>query len=253
MEEKGLKFLLKLLLSINMTRDHKLFLKWMIQYSLIFFFLYFIYDQGLVYKILTSDKSYITSLILFLFFVVSAHCSYFTYVISSELNKAHVIKKNLLRDNVKLRIVENSLILTSKGEISNGIVKDYFVDLIGLKKNGATTHVQILETYIKKTVGFYEFGWFCSDVMLKLGLIGTVIGFIIMLGSLSDITTFDVTLLQGVLTTMGSGMGVALYTTLSALVAGVFIAIQYFNLEGGCEELFSVLNQISEVSIDNSL
>ena len=184
---------------------------------------------------------------------MSAHCSYFTYVISSELNKAHVIKKNLLRDNVKLRIVENSLILTSKGEISNGIVKDYFVDLIGLKKNGATTHVQILETYIKKTVGFYEFGWFCSDVMLKLGLIGTVIGFIIMLGSLSDITTFDVTLLQGVLTTMGSGMGVALYTTLSALVAGVFIAIQYFNLEGGCEELFSVLNQISEVSIDNSL
>ena len=67
---------------------------------------------------------------------MSAHCSYFTYVISSELNKAHVIKKNLLRDNVKLRIVENSLILTSKGEISNGIVKDYFVDLIGLKKMG---------------------------------------------------------------------------------------------------------------------
>ena len=81
--------------------------------------------------------------------------------------------------------------------------------------------------------------------MLKLGLIGTVIGFIIMLGSLSDITTFDVTLLQGVLTTMGSGMGVA-------LVGGVLIA-QYYNLEGGCEELFSVLNQISEISIDNSL
>ena len=51
-----------------------------------------------------------------------------------------------------------------------------------------------------------------------------------MLSSLSDITTFDVTLLQGVLTTMGSGMGVALYTTLSALVTGVLIAIQYYNL-----------------------
>ena len=87
--------------------------------------------------------------------------------------------------------------------------------------------------------------------MLKLGLIGTVIGFIIMLGSLSNITTFDVSLLQGVLTTMGSGMGVALYTTLSALVTGVFIAIQYFNLEDGCEELFSVINQISEVSLDD--
>jgi hypothetical protein len=52
---------------------------------------------------------------------------------------------------------------------------------------------------------------------------------------------------------MGSGMGVALYTTLSALVGGVLIAVQYYNLESGCEELFSVLNQISEISIDNSL
>ena len=112
---------------------------------------------------------------------------------------------------------------------------------------------RILDTYIKKANGFFEFGWFCSDIMLKLGLIGTVIGFIIMLSSLADITTFDVTLLQGVLTTMGSGMGVALYTTLSALVTGVLIAIQYYNLESGCEELFSVLNQISEVSIDNSM
>ncbi len=236
-----------------MTRDHKLFLKWMVQFGMIFFFIYFVYDQDLILKILSSDRSYITSLILFLFFVVSTHCSYFTFIISSELNKAHIIKKNLLRENVKLRIVDERLILTSKGEISSGIVCDYFKDLIGLKKGGATTHVQILETYIKKTINYYEFGWFCSDIMLKLGLIGTVIGFIIMLGSLSDITTFDVTLLQGVLTTMGSGMGVALYTTLSALVAGVLIAIQYFNLESGCEELFSVLNQISEISIDSSL
>ena len=107
------------------------------------------------------------------------------------------------------------MILTSKGEISNGIVCDYFKDLIGLKKSGASSHVQILDTYIKKTTGVYEFGWFCSDIMLKLGLIGTVIGFIIMLSSLADITTFDVTLLQGVLTTMGSGMGGTLYYSIS--------------------------------------
>ncbi len=236
-----------------MTRVHKLFLKWMLHYSLIFFFIFFVYDQGLIFKILSSDRSFITSLILFLFLIVSAHCAFFTFLISGELNKAHIIKKSLLRENVKLRIIENRLILTSKGEISDGIVCSYFKDLIGLKKSGATSHVQILDTYVKKTIGFYEFGWFCSDVMLKLGLIGTVIGFIIMLGSLANITTFDVTLLQGVLTTMGSGMGVALYTTLSALVTGVLIAIQYFNLENGCEELFSVLNQISEVSIDSSL
>ena len=109
------------------------------------------------------------------------------------------------------------------------------------------------ERDVKKKKYGYDVEWFVSEMMISLGMIGTVIGFIIMLGSLSDITTFDVSLLQGVLTTMGSGMGVALYTTLSALVTGVLIALQYFNLENGCEELFSVLNQVSEVSLDNSL
>tara|TARA_B100000989_G_C19510910_1_gene458987 strand:+ start:34 stop:594 length:561 start_codon:yes stop_codon:yes gene_type:complete len=184
--------------------------------------------------------------------IICCHCAYATFIISSELNKAHIIKKNLLRANVQLKIIDDNLILSSKGIVSNGIVADYFKDLLDLKNNGLNGHSQILESYVKKTNGYYELGWFSADLMLKLGLIGTVIGFIIMLGSLSDITTFDVTLLQGVLTTMGSGMGVALYTTLSALVTGVLIALQYFNLESGCEELFSVLNQISEVSINKS-
>ena len=76
------------------------------------------------------------------------------FKVSDELNKAHIIKKSLLKENVKLKIIDERLILTSKGEISNGIVCDYFKDLIGLKKNGATTHVQILDTYIKKPMGF---------------------------------------------------------------------------------------------------
>ena len=121
-------------------------------------------------------------------------------------------------------MVEDSLILTSKGEISEGIVSEYFKDLT--VKKWATSHVQHSRELCKKNSWVYEFGWFCSDIMLKLGLIGTVIGFSNSQVLLSDITTFDVTLLQGVLTTMGSGMGVALYTTLSALVAGVMVAIQ---------------------------
>ncbi len=235
-----------------MTRDHKLFLKWLLQFSLIFFFFYFIWDQGLIGELISKDRSYITSTILIIFMIICCHCAYATFIISSELNKAHIIKKNLLRANVQLKIIDDNLILSSKGIVSNGIVADYFKDLLDLKNNGLNGHSQILESYVKKTNGYYELGWFSADLMLKLGLIGTVIGFIIMLGSLSDITTFDVTLLQGVLTTMGSGMGVALYTTLSALVTGVLIALQYFNLESGCEELFSVLNQISEVSINKS-
>lgn len=236
-----------------MTRDHKLFLNWLLTFSLIFFFFYILYDNNVIQHLLSADRSYITSIIFSAFFIISMHCGFYTFLVSCELNKAHIIKKNLLKDDVKLRLIDDHLILSSKGEMSDGIVSQYFKDLINLKKKGDTESAQILDIYIKKVNAYFEFGWFSADIMLKLGLIGTVIGFIIMLGSLSDITTFDVSLLQGVLTTMGSGMGVALYTTLSALVTGVLIALQYFNLENGCEELFSVLNQVSEVSLDNSL
>ena len=236
-----------------MTKDHKLFLKWLLEFSLMIFFIYFIWDAGIISELIKSDKSFVTSIILILFLVICGHCCYNTFKISSELNKAHIIKKNLLKTNVKLTMVDNHLILTSKGEVSEGIVSEYFKDLINLKKKGSENHKQILDSYMQNANNACELGWFSADIMLKLGLIGTVIGFIIMLGSLSDITTFDVSLLQGVLTTMGSGMGVALYTTLSALVTGVLIAIQYFNLENGCEELYSVLNQVSEISFDKSL
>ena len=113
-----------------MTKVHKLFLKWLLQFSLMIFFIFFIFDQGLIVKIVSSDKSYITSLIILSFIAISIHCFYYTYIISDELNKAHVIKKSLLNENVKLRIIEGSLILTSKGEISDGIVSDYFKDLL---------------------------------------------------------------------------------------------------------------------------
>ena len=133
-----------------MTRSHKLFLNWLLQSSLIFFLIYFLSDQGIIFKIVSSDKSYITTLIMFVYIIVTIHCVYHTFLISKELNKAHIIKKSLIKENVKLRIIESNLILTSKGEISDGIVSHYFKDLIGLKKNGATSHVQILDSYKKK-------------------------------------------------------------------------------------------------------
>ena len=78
-----------------MTRVHKLFLKWLLQFSLMAFFIFFVFDQGLIVKIISSDKSYITSLILVLFIIISMHCFYHTFIISDELNKAHEIMNKI--------------------------------------------------------------------------------------------------------------------------------------------------------------
>ena len=77
----------------------------------------------------------------------------------------------------------------------------------------------------------YELGWFIVDVLIKLGLLGTVVGFIFMLSSLASITRLDIEIAQKLMTDMGAGMGIALYTTLTGLLAAIALSAQYYILE----------------------
>jgi F0F1-type ATP synthase membrane subunit c/vacuolar-type H+-ATPase subunit K len=81
-----------------------------------------------------------------------------------------------------------------------------------------------------------EVAWFISDTMLTLGMIGTVAGFILMLGdSFANIDTNNPETLKTALTGMALGMSTALYTTLVGLVCSQTLKIQLVNLESGKE------------------
>jgi flagellar motor component MotA len=76
---------------------------------------------------------------------------------------------------------------------------------------------------------FYEIvddGFFISDLLLKLGIVGTVIGFILMLSSLSTIDEMNLSKMNNLLLSMSGGMKVALYTTLSGLIGSILLTIQ---------------------------
>ena len=75
-------------------------------------------------------------------------------------------------------------------------------------------------------------GWFIAESCLVLGLIGTVTGFILMLGT--AFTELDVTNIQSVqnaLIKMSLGMSTALYTTLVGLISSLVIKIQLVTIE----------------------
>jgi len=75
-------------------------------------------------------------------------------------------------------------------------------------------------------------GWFISESMLALGMIGTVAGFILMLGSsFEGLDVEDTASLKETLTDMAMGMSTALYTTLTGLIFSQFTKIQLVNLE----------------------
>jgi hypothetical protein len=77
-----------------------------------------------------------------------------------------------------------------------------------------------------------KIGWFLSETCMAIGMIGTVIGFLLMLGSaFGNINVADTASLQTALKFMALGMSTALYTTLVGLVCGLYIKSQLVNLE----------------------
>ena len=80
-------------------------------------------------------------------------------------------------------------------------------------------------------------GWFAADSVLKIGLLGTIIGFILMLSPIAALASFDPASLQKALGEMSGGMAVALYTTLSGLIANHVLRFQYQFLADAMQKL----------------
>ena len=84
-------------------------------------------------------------------------------------------------------------------------------------------------------------GWFVADLMIKLGLLGTVIGFIFMLNSVAQMETTDLNAAKLMLTQMSGGMRIALFTTLAGLSSGLILGVQYQLLDRAADNLFGLI------------
>ena len=75
-------------------------------------------------------------------------------------------------------------------------------------------------------------GWFIAESCLALGMIGTVTGFLLMLGTaFKNIDISNTATLQDALSSMAMGMSTALYTTLIGLISSLLIKVQLINYE----------------------
>ena len=81
-----------------------------------------------------------------------------------------------------------------------------------------------------------EVGWFTSDLCLTIGMVGTVVGFIMMLSGFTKVDVSDVNTVQELIKSLGIGMSTALYSTLTGLICSALLKIQYFNLNQAVEK-----------------
>ncbi len=77
-----------------------------------------------------------------------------------------------------------------------------------------------------------EFCWFTASKLTTIGMIGTVIGFLMMLGlAFQDLNVEDVASVQTAIKFMALGMSTALVTTLVGLIGGLFLELQLVNFD----------------------
>jgi hypothetical protein len=93
--------------------------------------------------------------------------------------------------------------------------------------------IGILFNY-KKIVesGQNDLYWFASDAVLSLGMVGTIIGFLMVLGqAFIGIDPSSIESMTGAITILATGMSTALTTTLVGLITSIWMKLQLVILE----------------------
>jgi hypothetical protein len=236
---------------------HFLFLVWLLTTGLVVFGFVVCLDTGLLQEMVETDRSMISIVVIALYLVGLVHSLGRTWKLSRELNLVATWRNRLLAQSADapVAVSDGRLRLASGEALPDGFMSRYIVDLVRTKKNEQESGTpgesrgDILETYASKLRGGNDFGWFLIDFMLKVGFLGTLVGFIWMLGSVSQQEMLDASMMQRVLKQMSFGMSTALNTTLVSLVAGILLSIPYYLLGRGLDELLENTIHMTEVEV----
>ena len=201
-------------MAVKLESKH-LLLKSSLALGVIIFFTYLIYDLGLLSLIIASDQSKISLIILALYYLATAHWYYLSFSLDKEI------------EGLNFEDASSSVLLS----------KLKYFD--GNDQQKSTNYLAILEDELANR---HALGYMIVDILLKLGLTGTVIGFILMLLPIGEIKDFDPLIIQQLLSKMSGGMAVALYTTLTGLVTSTLLKLQYFLLDTSLTGLFNYLS-----------
>ena len=210
---------------------NQLFTRWLFFISSLIVFIYILIFYGFIAEIINNDFTFISILIMIIFIVFTIH-------IGMQIKKVDSILLIFYNQSSKDDL-EELLILLNKNCSNNYYaysVHTYFKSMFDPISENDNLEMKI--TKYSDTV------WYVVDLLIKLGLVGTVIGFIIMLSSIVTIENFDLSLMQTLLQKMSAGMMIALYTTLTGLVSSILLAFQNKILEGGIYDIYAYSKEI---------
>ena len=208
---------------------NQLFTRWLFFISSLIVFMYILIFYGFIAEIINNDFTFISILIMIIFIVFTIHIGI------KKVDSILLIFYNQSSNDD----LEKLLILLNKNCSNNYYaysVHTYFKSMLDPISENDNLEMKITK--------YSDTAWYVVDLLIKLGLVGTVIGFIIMLSSIVTIENFDLSLMQTLLQKMSAGMMIALYTTLTGLVSSILLAFQNKILEGGIYDIYAYSKEI---------
>ena len=179
------------------------------------------YAHGLVAQALIADRTYLT-LVIFLVFLAGMGLSAFkVWQTSHELNSVRDFESG--DDSPAAR---------------------YLFPMSGADANSRANLVGALRMKIAHRTAVVRH---IANSLVLLGLIGTVVGFIIALGGVDPEHASDVKAIAPMVSTLIQGMSTALYTTLVGAVFNVWLMANHQVLAGGTLKLITSLVEMAEV------
>ncbi len=225
-------------------------LLWMIFTGLSVFAAVLLWHYGLIHLMITSDRTYISSLIAVLYIVTCGHCFWCTRRIAREGEVARRCRAILSGPDGTKALDGEARALPA------GLVTEHIRSLIAKARAQATGRIDqtiLLRSLADRLRGSNGFGAFVSDTLMKLGLLGTIIGFIIMLAPIATLDAADKAAMKSSMGLMSDGMAVAMYTTLAGLVGSILVRIQYYMLDAATGRVFSDAVMLTETHVTPAL
>jgi len=176
------------------------------------------YIHGYIDMVLAADQTQLSIVIFAVFLVGLAFCSFLILGVSRELNKVRSFEPGELSQASRYL-----------GKLSECAYEDRSI-IAGAFRLRLSHRISVVRHF--------------ANSLVLLGLIGTVVGFIIALSGIDPQKAADFGSISPMVSTLIRGMSTALYTTLVGAVLNLWLSVNYRFLATGTVKLITTLQEL---------
>ncbi len=235
------------------SSDYAPLLKWVLLNTLAVAGVIVLWYFGLIQDMIQTDRSKVSLVIIGIFLVTTLHCLYQTIIVSRELVAARKVGQAVRSGGARsLAVIDDKIVTSAEQPLEPGILTSHIKNLFTRARAGGKAHIDqtlLLRSLADQLRAREKLGWFVAEALLRLALLGTAVGFILMLIPIAALDAFDVESLRQTLTGMTDGMAIALNVTVTGIAAALLLKFEYYLLDEAIADLFRVVTELTEVYV----